>query len=271
MALTRIADLINPEVLSQMVEEELEARIAFTQTIATVDNTLEGRPGNTITIPVWEYIGMAADLAEGVADVPVELAVTSQPFTVKKVAKSVELSDEAVLSGYGDPLGAASRQLGKAIADKVDFDVVAALEDATLTSGTALIDISYNAVVDALAKFEEEYFVVAKYLFVSPAQYTQLIKDAKFTPASEFGAGVLQNGVIGRIAGCDVVVSRRLADGQAYIAKPGAVGYFFKRGLNLETDRNVLAKATVISADHHYVVALVDEAKVVAITVKPAA
>lgn len=269
MAQTRIADLINPEVLAQMVEEELGARIAFTQTIATVDNTLVGRPGNTITIPVWEYIGMAADLAEGVADVPVALSVTSTPFTVKKVAKSAELTDESVLAGYGDPLGSAARQLGKAIADKVDFDVVGALASATLTSGTNLIDISYNGIVDALAKFEEEDFGIAKFLFVAPAQYAQLLKDAKFTPASEFGAGVLQNGVIGRIAGCEVIVSKRLANGQAYIVKPGAVGYFFKRELSIETDRNALAKTTIIAADHHYVAALIDAGKVVNYVVKP--
>jgi len=56
MALTPLANLINPEVLAQMVEEELAARVIFTNTIARVDNTLQGQPGNTITIPVWEYL-----------------------------------------------------------------------------------------------------------------------------------------------------------------------------------------------------------------------
>jgi len=269
MALTLLANLIDPEVLADAVEEELEARIVFTQTVAEVDATLEGRAGSTINIPVWEYIGMAGDLAEGIDDVPVALSASTTPFTVKKTSKTIQLSDEAVLSGYGDPLGVASRQLGKAIADKVDFDMVGALADATLTSGTNLISISYAGIVDAIAKFEEEDFGIRKFLFVAPAQYTELLKDDKFTPASAFGDGVLQSGVIGRIAGCDVVVSRRLADGQAYVVKPGALRYFFKRGLNLETQRNIINKTTYISADHHYVVALVDEAKVVNYTVKP--
>lgn len=269
MAQTLLADLINPEVLAPMVEEELAARIIFTNTVAQVDATLQGRPGDTITIPTWAYIGMAADLAEGVADVPVSLTVSSRPFKVKKVARSIELSDEGLLSAYGDPAGNAARQLGKAIADKVEFDVVAALAGATLTSGTNLIDISYNGIVDAMSKFEDEDLGTAKYLFVSPAQYAQLLKDDKFTPASAFGDGVLQSGVVGRIAGCEVVVSKRLANGQAYIVKPGAVAYFFKRGLNVETDRNVLSKMNIIAADHHYLAALLDEGKVVSYVVKP--
>ena len=271
MALTKLEDLINPEVLAPMIEEELAARIIFTNTVAQVDATLQGRPGDTITIPTWAYIGMAADLAEGVADVPVALEVSSRPFTVKKVAKSVELSDEALLSAYGDPAGTAARQVGKAIADKVEFDIVAALADATLTSGDALTSISYNAVVDAMGKFEDEDLGTAKYLFINPKQYTELLKDDKFTPASAFGDGVLQSGVVGRIAGCEVVVSKRVANGTAYIVKPGAVAYFFKRGLNVETDRDILAKTNIVAADHHYLAALLDESKVVEMTVKPVA
>jgi len=271
MALTPLANLINPEVLAQMVEEELAARVIFTNTIARVDNTLQGQPGNTITIPVWEYIGMAADLAEGDADVPVELEVNSTPYTIKKTAKAVELTDEAVLSGYGDPLGTAARQIGKAIADKVDFDIVEALRDASLTAGDALTSISYEGIVVAMDEFADEDLGTVKYLFINPKQYTEILLDERFTPASQFGDNVLQNGVVGRIAGCDVVVSRRLANGEAFIVKPEAVGYFFKRGLNLETDRNVLSKTTIVAADHHYVAALVDESKVVAYTVKPVA
>ena len=69
--------------------------------LAVVGTTLQGRPGNTLTVPVWEYIGTAQDLAEGVADVPVVLNSDSETVQVKKAAKSVSITDEAILSGHG--------------------------------------------------------------------------------------------------------------------------------------------------------------------------
>lgn len=37
---------------------------------------------------------------------------------VKKAGKAVELTDEAMISGYGDPFGEATRQIQMAVASK---------------------------------------------------------------------------------------------------------------------------------------------------------
>ena len=47
MTITKLENMINPEVLASMVDGELEFALKFTN-LATVDNTLVGRPGNTI-------------------------------------------------------------------------------------------------------------------------------------------------------------------------------------------------------------------------------
>ena len=104
MTITKLQNMINPEVLASMVDGELEFAIKFAP-LATIDKTLVGRPGNTVSLPAYKMIGEAANVAEGEA-IPVEaLATESVDVTVKKAGKGVMLTDEAILSGYGDPLG----------------------------------------------------------------------------------------------------------------------------------------------------------------------
>ena len=47
---TKIADLINPQVLADMISAELPNAITFAP-LAVVGTRLEGRAGNTLTLP----------------------------------------------------------------------------------------------------------------------------------------------------------------------------------------------------------------------------
>lgn len=266
MALTKLENLINPEVLADMIDAQLPAMIRFTSTIANMNDGLVGRPGDTLQFPVWKYIGHAADLAEGVADVPVLLDYDTTQATVKKVAKAVELTDESILSGYGDPVGQVAKQLSMSVAGKIDADVLTALKGAVLTAGDALTAISYEGIVAATMKFADETVGEQKYLFVNPAQYGEILLDTRFEAAAP---EVVRSGIVGRIGGCDVLISKQLVDGEALIAKPGAVEILRKRDFNFETDRDVLAKTNVFAVDQHYVAFLADEGKAIAYTVKP--
>lgn len=265
---SKIADLINPEVMADIVQAQLTNAIRFSNTIAEIDNSLVARPGDTVTIPVWAYIGNAADLAEGVASEAVLLEASSTTATVKKAVKTVELSDEAVLAGYGDPIGEASRQLGLAIAGKVDADVLTAAQTSTLTYGVNTDVIDFAEVVGATMVFDDEEVGTAKYLFVNPAQYGELLLDDKFIVAAP---EIARTGIVGSIAGCDVIPTKQLADGSYIVAKPGAVKIYMKKDVNLETQRNLSYRTTIISADEHYVAVLADASKVVKGTCKPTA
>lgn len=285
MATTKLADLINPEVMADMIEAKLPARIVVTP-FAAIDNTLEGTPGNTITVPQYAYIGDAEDLAEGEAATAAKLAASSTKVTVKKAVKEVELTDEAKLSGYGDPEGEAANQLAKAIASKVDADAMAVItgKDVQLTyDGTAKV-ISYEGIVDAVDVFGEE-LNTEKVMFVSPKQVTTLRKDANFISADKYGQGsnVVMTGEIGRIANCRIVASNRIAkqtkttESNDFYACPivklqgvdevdsdaPAVTIYMKRGVNVEADRDIHAKKDVYSVDEHYAVAVSNTAKVV--------
>jgi N4-gp56 family major capsid protein len=277
MAQTQLSNLINPQVMADIISAELPNKIKFSP-LARVDRTLAGQPGNTITVPKYAYIGDAEDVAEGVAIGTVVLSASTTQATVKKAGKGVELTDEALLSGYGDPVGEANKQLSDSIAAKVDNDAATALGGATLTHTAASV-ISYNNVVDAIDKFEEEDDE-PKILFIHPNQKSTLRKDPEFISNVP---NAYMSGVIGEIAGCQVVASSKVpmrdttspADGiddvyDNFIVKPGALDIYLKREAQVESDRDITTKSFVITADEHYTVVLADDSKVVKLTVNKA-
>jgi N4-gp56 family major capsid protein len=272
-----IADLINPQVMADMISAKVESKVVVAP-FAKIDTTLQGVPGNTITVPQYAYIGDAEDIAEGIAAETVKLATSTTEVTVKKAMKAVELTDEAVLSGYGNPVGETNNQLAKAIASKVDVDAMAALQGAQLIYDGSASQIKYTGVVDAIDLFDEEVNT-EKVIFVHPKQVTQLRKDADFISADKYPGNVVMTGEIGKIANCRVVPSKKVpldegsnnylcpivklnGDAETEDDAP-ALTIYLKRDTNVETDRVSLARKTDISVDKHYAVALSNTSKVV--------
>jgi N4-gp56 family major capsid protein len=280
---TKLSDLINPQVMADMISAKIANKIVVAP-FAKIDTTLQGVPGNTVTVPQYAYIGDAADIAEGVAAETVKLTASTTTVTVKKAMKAVELTDEAVLSGYGNPVGETNTQLAKSIASKVDSDAMTALQGAQLTYDGSAAAIKYSGIVDAIDLFEEE-INSEKVIFVHPKQVTQLRKDSDFISADKYKAGVILSGEIGMIANCRVVPSKKVP-----VVKVGETGsqvdcyacpivklnndaeteddaaaltIYLKRDTNVETDRVSLSRKTDISVDKHYAVALSNTSKVV--------
>lgn len=333
MAMTKLENLIDPEVMAGMVAAKLPKKIKFTP-IARIDTTLVGQPGSTIVVPKWAYIGAAEDVAEGVAMGTTVLSTSSTEAKVKKAGKAVELTDESVLSGYGNPVDTAINQLAMSIADKVDNDGYNALCTAPLTYDGTAAEISYKGVVMANSKFEDESDdSLRKIIFIHPNQEATLLNDDDFKSNDKYPMNVIMNGTIGSIAGAQVVKSKKvklvkyekdntngtitivadtteesatalhldtaqantlgtLAVGDKlkavtsnFYANPivivaaedpnedstadgvseeeSALTIYMKRDVQIESDRDILAKTTVISADEHYTTVLSNESKVV--------
>lgn len=205
---TKISDIIDPEVMADMISAKIPNKIVIAP-FAKVDTTLTGVPGDTITVPQYAYIGDAVDVAEGVAAETVKLTASTTKATVKKAMKAVELTDEAVLSGYGNPVGEANNQIAKAIASKVDNDAMDALQTAQLVYDGSGSIIKYNSVVEAIDLFDEEANT-DKVMFVNPKQVTQLRKDSDFLSADKYPNQVMMSGEIGKIANTRIVPTRKV-------------------------------------------------------------
>lgn len=207
---TKITDLINPEVMADMISAKIPKKIVVAP-FAKVDETLVGQPGDTITIPQYAYIGDAVDVAEGVEAETVKLTATTTKVTVKKAMKAVELTDEAVLSGYGNPVGETNSQIAKAMAAKVDNDCLEALYNAQLFYDGSSAQIGYEPIINAIDVFNEEVNT-EKVMFVDPKQVTKLRKDSNFLSADKYGSGtnVVMFGEIGKIANTRIVPSKKV-------------------------------------------------------------
>lgn len=283
MTQTKIANLVNPQVMGDMVAAKLPKKLRVAP-FATIDRTLVGVPGNTITVPSYTYIGDAEDVNEGVEAGVVTLGTSTKTATIKKAMKAVELTDEAVLSGYGDPVGNAENQLALAVASKIDNDAL----DALLATNTRKYDsktkaISYDVIVDAIDLFEEEVNT-EKVMFVNPKQVTTLRKDTNFISADKYPANVVMSGEIGTIANTRIVPTKKvkLDTTSAFYTCPiiklthddeteqdtAALTVYLKRDPNVEVDRKSLKRTTEISIDEFYTVAVSDDSKVVLADIK---
>lgn len=268
------------------------------------------------------------------------LTASTTSAKVKKAGKAIELTDESVLSGYGDPMGNAINQLAMSIADKLDMDSYDALTGASLVYNGTASEIAYAGVVAANSLFEDESDAsLTKILFIHPNQEAALLNDSDFKSNDKYPLNVIMKGTIGSIAGAQVVKSKKVklvkyekdnstgtitivADNvdedttnlhldtvmenaidftlevgdkvkvvtYPYYANPivitatedpnedaGADGVaeeetaltiYMKRNVEVESDRDILAKTTVISSDEHYTVVLSNDSKVVLATFK---
>lgn len=264
MATTMKANLIIPQVLADYVESKLTNKSVFAP-LADIDSTLVGRGGDTITFPKYAYIGKADVTNENGQIVPVALSATSVQKSVHKLTKAVQITDEARMSAYGDPMGEASTQLAKAIDDKMDDEFLVEMQGATKVIGF-IDNFSPDNLVDALALFGEDEDG-AKGLVLSPADLAVLRKSDDYINGSDIATEMKIRGATGELWGCQFLVTNRLngttSQRDAYIVKPGALALILKRGVLVESEREPDYQRDTVYASKHYVPYLKDESKII--------
>ncbi|HEL2457935.1 TPA: N4-gp56 family major capsid protein [Streptococcus suis] len=274
MPQTKVSDLVNPQVLADIVSAKLPKLIKFAP-LAYIERELVGGAGDTITVPQWTYIGDATDIEEGEAIPTDKLGTKTTTMTIKQAGKGVEITDKAVLVGLGDPIGEAGHQIALAIANKIDNDFVAVAK--TATQHIASAPTTVDAIDEALTVFEDEED--ARYVaLVNPKDAITLRKDAgkNWLSGSEVGANMVVSGTFGEVSGVQIVRTKKVEQGKGYLVKISAdetenqhdqrYGAFvlnLKRDVQIEADRDIIKKTTVITGDEYYGAYLYNDKKVV--------
>ena len=269
MTVTTKSLLVIPEVMKQMVEEKLTDFMVFLP-IASIDDTLVGRPGDTLTFPAFGYIGDAETILENGEIVPVPLSTTVRQATVAKTGRGVQLTDEAVLSGMGDPMGEGASQIALSIDNKADRDILARLKTVSAVRQYGFSDaFSVDHVADALAIFGEDE-AGDKALFINASDKAILRKSDDYIKTTDIGQAMMLKGTVGELFGCYLIISNRItadANGEMwrYIVKPGAVNLIKKRDVMIEPEREAKFQRTNVFGTMHYTTFLYNESKIVAL------
>ena len=194
-------------------------------------------------------IGDADNVLEG-HDIPIaKLTQSTKRVTIEKIGKGVWITDEAILSGYGDQINEGVNQLTTSIASRVDRKLLSALNENTRNVYTLGADFDPGDIPKALALFGEES-EGQKAMLVDPTTYAKILSDVKdWIPASQLAAETVIRGSLGMAFGVQIIVSERIKpESPLHIIKPGALALFMKRDTLVETDRDIVNQSTLITA-----------------------
>lgn len=272
MAITMMSDMIDPQVLAAMVSAQLPKAIRFAN-VSPVDTTLEGRPGDTITLPKFVYTGKAEQVDEAQPIDYNKLQTTEQSVKVRKLVSAYEVTDETLKSAYGDPASEVARQMRMALADAMDEDIVETAKNAKLkvnkvTATPDLIDSIETVFSGAQDAIEDYSYPQQGIIFLSYHDAALIRKNATqlFARPSELGDNVLVNGAFGELLGWELIRTARLQQGEAIAVKPGALKTFMKSSIDVRYMYDMDTQVNKYSATEYFANAIVDESKVAHIT-----
>jgi hypothetical protein len=269
-------DFIIPDVFADLAQAAFSGKVKVLGSPAVVeDNRLTAQPGERVTFPKWDAIGELDDLDPDVALVPGEMGQDSDASAVvKEAGKAVRIKDRDKLTALGGQGGAqaeAARQFAVLAARKVDGDLIAeAVAKAGRTHVTAAGgSFSWQNLVGLFEKFGDE-FEPDEFagIYINSAQMGEAFVDPQFIDAAKIGDNsIVRRGVIGLLGGIPVQVSDRITAGTVLAMKNAALGALYKRKPIVESDRDILGRADVLTTNVHYAVHAVAPANIGKLTI----
>lgn len=268
-------NVIVPDVYAQLVREKIAGKVKVAQFAENLGAIVDKEVGETITFPVWSYIGDAEDITPGTAMTAVEMEQTSSTATIKMIAaKGVKVYDYDNVTAMGRAIEEGASQQAESIARKLDTDLIA---DANKTAFKVQIaaknTITEDELLDCLALYGDDrdtadfHGIVAHSAFAKSFYKMDGFVKSDITYVAD-GNGIVANGVIGSYMGIPVVLSDRLFDsanqeGYLLFIKKGSLGYMPKETPFVETERSASTRSTTVFASQIYATKLTDEAGVV--------
>lgn len=220
---------------------------------------MSGTPGLTAQVPIYPSVSAAA-IADGTDLANVAFDTSSKTITASEIGVMVELTDLAAEGANDDVAAAIGRQLGAAMAEKVDTDLAGLFSGFSSSIGTGDSEITADMIFQAAATLRTNNadqnggYVCLLHPFQAyqlKKQLTNVGAAAMSHALSDVGNGALRDGFVGRIAGVDIFESNVItgASAGAYVGavmSQDALGYMVKRSMRIETERNASKRSLEI-------------------------
>lgn len=260
-----MANTVYANVILESKAKDLLSTKVNTRSLMTVDSSLAESAGMKKTINTYTYTGEAESLAVGAGSTAAKrgsIAYVPADYTVLTIQQAFDYYDEDALKD-GQIVDMMLEGASQVMANKLTSDFYSAIGTTTTVHDLAGSELSYDGIVDAVAKLnvEDESKL---FLLINPEEKAQIRKDADYK-AAQFG-DVIYNGQVGTIAGIPVVCSKAVPLDTAFVASQEAVKCFMKKDVEVEQARDADTRKNSVYLRTYYVVALVDATKACKIT-----
>lgn len=204
------ADIITEENVRRVVEEALEENLAYRQAFRNLDVT--GMDNDTLTIPKDDdTIAEPTEIPENTEFPREEEDTSTETVTVTKFGLEIPISMEAEQDSVFDVVAFQVEKKARAMQEKLNERAHNHLSgnlhtnSPTASQGTAST-LEFADVAEGLRELQASG-ASPDLLFVSPQGYNDLLNSSEFNRATELSdQEVIREGVIGRVAGVDVVL-----------------------------------------------------------------
>lgn len=274
MANTINTNVIVPEVYAQLVREKIAGKTKVAQ-FAKVLGDLQGKPGETLTMPKWGYVGDAKDWA---IDTPMEstqMTQTSTTATIKAIAApAVKIADYDNEVELGNAVNEAAGQQAVSIARKQDTDAITECLTSPLKKQLAAKNkVTQEEMIEILGLYGDDrdsadFDAIVIHSLFAPSFYTMDMFVSREKTMTTDGNGIAVNGCLGYFLDIPVILSDRLYDttnveGFILVLKKGAIGLIPKEAPFAEAARDASLRQTTIYCSQFYAMALIDDEAVV--------
>ncbi|UVY23792.1 MAG: coat protein [Bacteriophage sp.] len=269
-------NMIIPEVYSALVQEKIAGK-CHVANMAKVLGDLQGKPGETLTIPAVVYDGDATDYTPGEAMSATNLKTKTKTFTIKAIAApAYNIYDFDSETEMFNSIENASKNQSTAIARKMDADAIAEALKAPLKSKIATANaITQDELLDALGLFGDDRNVedfagagiVAHSAFAKSFYGMDLFVKSTSTTAQD-GNGIVRGDCIGSFLGINVYLSDRCVDKSEpvmLLIKTDALGIIPKETPFSEVARDASKRLSTIYCSDAYAVGVIDESGIVVV------
>lgn len=249
---------VNEFVAAEIVSDDIiEAAYSFAIMPALVKvSSITGE--NTLTVNMSKMPELSADdLTEGTDAANTAFSPSEVPVTAREVGIMLTVGDVAASTGVAN-LADYSGELGKAVAKKIDEDLLAEVADFTNSVGTTATDMTEQDFLDAIYVLENGNAQGPFGAVLHPIQVADLRKALSSSTGAIWGGPSVPSEDIGAFAslyGVDVFKSTNCASVDTDANRQGVMmpmgqssglAYVSKEGVNTEFQRDASLRATEI-------------------------